>query len=159
MSNRRVARLNEQMKREISEILRTEVRDPRIGHPTVTAVEVTPDLWSAKVFVRPDPTGGDPEEADHEALLEGLGQAATFIRSRLGRSLTLRRVPELRFKADRALEKGLRIERILREVLPERDVGPDGSDESNQGGSAGEDSPGDDSARDESTDPGGSSGA
>lgn len=116
MSTRRLARLNEQMKREISEILRTSVRDPRIGHPTVTGVEVTPDLWMARVFVRADPS--HPADEGDE-LLKGLEAAAPFIRREVGKSLSLRRVPELRFQADETLEYALRIERILREVLPE----------------------------------------
>jgi len=116
MSTRRLARLNEQMKREISEILRTAVRDPRVGHPTVTGVEVTPDLWMARVYVRADPSlpAGEGEE-----LLLGLEAAAPFIRREVGKSLRLRRVPELRFMADDTLEYALRIEKILREVLPE----------------------------------------
>jgi ribosome-binding factor A len=115
MSTRRLARLNEQMKREISEILRTAVRDPRVGHPTITGVEVTPDLWMARVFVRADPS--QPAE-DGEELLEGLEAAAPYIRREIGKSLRLRRVPELRFMADTTLDHALRIERILREVLP-----------------------------------------
>jgi ribosome-binding factor A len=104
------------MKREISEILRTAVRDPRVGHPTVTGVEVTPDLWMARVFVRADPS--QPPE-DSEELLEGLEAAAPFIRREVGKSLSLRRVPELRFMADTTLDHALRIEKILKEVLPE----------------------------------------
>jgi ribosome-binding factor A len=118
MSSRRQARLNEQMKREISELLRTEVRDPRIGVPTVTDVEVTPDLWLARVFVRPDPTRSDVKP---DALMEGLATAAPYIRRELGKSLRVRRVPELRFEADRVLDQALRIEQILREVLPSED--------------------------------------
>ncbi|MDE0082415.1 MAG: ribosome-binding factor A, partial [Gammaproteobacteria bacterium] len=52
MSERRRARLNEQIKREISELVRSEVHDPRVGVPTVTAVDVTADLWLARVYVR-----------------------------------------------------------------------------------------------------------
>ena len=69
MPNRRIARLNEQMKREISEILRREVQDPRVGMPTVTGVAITPDLYVASVYVRPDPTLGDDPE---RAFLDGL---------------------------------------------------------------------------------------
>ncbi len=116
MSQRRRARLNEQFKREISEILRTQVHDPRIGAPTVTAVEATPDLWSAKIFVRPGPASEKPD-AD-EQLLVGLRAATPFIRRTLGQILTLRRVPELRFELDETLDRALRIEAILREVLP-----------------------------------------
>jgi ribosome-binding factor A len=115
MSNRRLARLNEQLRREVSDIIRVHVRDPDVGHPTVTEVDVTPDLWMARVYVRPDPT---LESASTEVMLEGLGRAAPYIRRELGKSLRVRRVPELRFEADSTLENALRIEQILREVLP-----------------------------------------
>lgn len=117
MAGKRSARLNEQLKREISEIIRTELRDPRIGLPTITKVEVTADLWVARVHVRPDPT---TEEAD--GFLDGLRAAAPFIRRALGKGMKVRRIPELRFERDDALEHAMRIERILQDV-----VIPDGS--------------------------------
>ena len=131
MPNRRIERLNEQLRREISDILRREVRDPRIGVPTVTRVEVTPDLWVARVFVR---AGGTP--ADRAEALEGLDGAAAFIRREL-RGLRVRRVPELRFEIDQTLEHASRIEELLREVgpVPDADEGP-GADE--PGGEDGE---------------------
>ena len=112
MANRRVERLNEQLRREISDILRRDVRDPRIGTPTVTRVEVTPDLWMARVFVR---AAGDV--AQQAEALEGLDGAAAFIRREL-RGLRVRRVPELRFEIDSTLEHATRIEQLLREVAP-----------------------------------------
>lgn len=115
MANRRLERLNEQIRREVSEILRTAVRDPRVGLPTVTAVSVTPDLWMARIFVRPDPT---KSVSDLDGVLEGLDHAAPFIRRELGKALRARRVPELRFEPDTSMENASRIERILREVLP-----------------------------------------
>lgn len=118
MSGKRTARLNEQFKREISEILRRDVHDPRVGLPTVTAVEASPDLWMARVFVRPDPAAED-EPATETELLAGLDAATSFIRRGLGDRLTLRRIPELRFEIDRTLDHAMRIERILKEVLPE----------------------------------------
>lgn len=123
MAKNRIPRLNEQLKREISEILRREVRDPRIGAPpTVTAVEVSADLWSAKVYVRLE---GD-EKARGQALA-GLQSAAPFIRRELGRTLRIRRVPELRFKLDRSLEHARRIEELLARVRPEGNGGaPEG---------------------------------
>ena len=123
MANRRSARLNEQLKREISEILRREVRDPRIGMPTVTGVDVTQDLWLARVYVRPGPTeiGREVDE-----MIEGLTAAAPFVRRELGRALGIRRVPELRFLVDQTLEDALRVERILKEVQDERDANPPG---------------------------------
>lgn len=120
MAGKRKARLNEQLKREISEILRTEVRDPRIGFPTITNVEVTSDLWLARVYVRPDPTTVEDED-----FLHGLRTAAPFIRRSLGKTLQVRRIPELRFERDETLENAMRIERILQEV-----VIPEGGDES-----------------------------
>jgi ribosome-binding factor A len=120
MGNKRQERLNEQFKREITGILRTEVRDPRVGMPIVTRVDVTPDLWVARISVRPDPSADDPE-----ALMDGLEAAAPFIRRELGKVMHLRRIPELRFQEDRTLEQALRIEKILSEVLPPEEDDPD----------------------------------
>ena len=112
MKGKRAARLNEQLKREISELIRTEVRDPRVGLVTITGVEVAADLGSARVFIR---TSGGQAELD--SSLEGLTAAAPFLRAALGRSLHIRKVPELRFQVDRSQEHSLRIERILSEVI------------------------------------------
>ena len=112
MKGKRAARLNEQFKRELSELIRTQVRDPRVGSVTITGVEVVADLGSARVFVR---TGDDQAEMD--STLEGLAAAAPFLRAALGRTLHIRKVPELRFQTDRSMEAALRIERILSEVI------------------------------------------
>lgn len=124
MSTKRLARLNEQIKREISEILRRDVRDPRVGGVTVTRVEVSGDLWVARVFVR---LGGTGEERSDSVA--GLEAAAPFVRRRLGRELHIRRVPELQFREDRALDHATRIDRILKDlsVPPAADEGA-GSD-------------------------------
>lgn len=114
MASRRLARLGEQLKREISTILRHEVRDPRIGFPVVTGVEVTSDLWLARVYVQL--TGGEEERRE---TMEGLEAAAPFIRRTLGEELHIRRVPELQFHQDRSLERARRIEEILEEVGPD----------------------------------------
>src|SRR5687768_2501369 len=110
--SRRQERLNEQVKREVSDILRTEVRDPRVGVVTVTGARVAPDLSFARIYVRP--LGGGTEED----LFEGLAKATPYIRRELGKRLSVRHVPELRFEADRALEHALHIEKLLSEVLP-----------------------------------------
>ncbi len=109
--SRRVERLNEQVKRELSDILRTEVRDPRVGLVTVTEARVAPDLSFARVYVRP--LGGDEEE-----LFAGLQKATPYIRRELAQRLNVRHVPELRFEPDHALEHALHIEKLLHEVLP-----------------------------------------
>lgn len=111
---RRLARLNEQLKRELAELIRVDVRDPRVGLVTVTAVEVTNDLSLARVFVQI--TGSEAEVSE---ALEGLAAAAPFLRSELGKELTIRRIPELRFQRDESLEHAMRIEKILSDVLPE----------------------------------------
>ncbi len=134
MAGHRIERVNEQLKRELSEILHGEVKDPRVGTVTVTRVITAPDLTLARVFVQ---LLG--EEDEREATLKGLDAAASYIRGSLGRRIDLRRVPEIRFERDRSLEHALRIEAILSEVAPEpadaetssdadgsEDEGPDG---------------------------------
>lgn len=108
---RRLERLNEQVKREVSDILRTEVRDPRVGLVTVTEARVAPDLSFARIYVRP--LGGAEEE-----LFAGLEKATPYIRRELAKRLSVRHVPEIRFEPDRALEHALHIEKLLSEVLP-----------------------------------------
>ena len=111
MPNRRLVRLNEQFRREIAEILRRDVRDPRVGDVTVTAVEVTSDLWLARVYV--SVPGDDKDRAE---ALKGLEAASSFIRRVLGGSLSIRRVPELRFVEDQMLAQANRVEEILQEI-------------------------------------------
>ena len=112
---RRTDRINELLREEISILVRDEVRDPRVGLVTITAVQTSPELDHAKVFVR---MLGDEEE--QEAALEGLRSAASFVRTQLSRRLHIRRVPELHFTYDRMLDEAARIEQLLREALPER---------------------------------------
>ena len=119
MASKRVARLNEQLKRELSDLIRTQVRDPRVGVVTVTAVEMAADLGSARVFVR---IIGD--QAELKETLTGLDAAAPFLRGLLGRVLHIRRIPELRFREDRSMEHARRIEQLLSEVVvPEEETG------------------------------------
>lgn len=113
MTHHRNARLNEQFKREISQILSNKVRDPRVGSVSVTGVRVTADLWLARVFVRLLDGEGTMEDT-----LQGLEVAAPFIRRELGKVLSIRRVPELRFAHDTTLDSAKRIEEVLKEVGP-----------------------------------------
>jgi ribosome-binding factor A len=110
---RRTDRLNEALKQEISLLVRDEVRDPRVGLATITAVQTSPELDHAKVYFT---ALGD--EAERAGILTGLRSAAPFIRSQLGKRMRMRRVPELHFEVDRVLEEAARIERLLREALP-----------------------------------------
>jgi ribosome-binding factor A len=108
----RPERVAELMKREIAGILARELRDPRVtGMVSVTEVEVTHDLSFARVFVSLLAEG-----AERERTLEGLQRAAGFVRHQLAPRLGLREVPELRFVHDASIERGARVEEILKKL-------------------------------------------
>ncbi len=123
--SRRLARFAEQLRRELSELIRLQVRDPRVGSVTITGVEVARDLGAAWIYVR-SIAGGD----ELATSVEGLEAAAPFLRTELGRILHVRRVPELRFRPDRSYEGGRRIEEVLAEVLPPDEPDEAGDDDS-----------------------------
>jgi len=130
MAGRRIERLNEQLKREITALLRTEVRDPRVAAVTVTEVEAARDLSYARIHV----TSLGAKER-REEILEGLRAATPYIRGELGRRLRVRRVPELDFRWDATLEHAQRIEQLIREVRAEPEsAGPEGGEEGGRGG-------------------------
>jgi ribosome-binding factor A len=118
MTHHRNARLNEQLKREVSHILTHKVRDPRVGRVLVTEARVSPDVSVARVFVRPLDQGAEADET-----LAGLNAAASFVRRELGKVLRLRRIPEVRFVFDATLDSAQRIEEVLKDVLPEEEEG------------------------------------
>ena len=115
MTNQRLFRLNEQFLREITGILRNDVRDPRVRGVVVTSVTVTQDLWLARVYVRTN--HGDKEVSE---AMKGLKAASSFIRGKLGSRLHIRRIPELRFFEDEILDQANRIEEILRDIEKEK---------------------------------------
>jgi ribosome-binding factor A len=110
---KRTDRLNEQLRQEITLLVRDEVRDPRVGLATITAVQTSRELDHAKVYFT---TLGDPEE--RAEVLTGLRSAAPFLRRELGKRMHIRRVPELHFQIDRVHEEAQRIEPLLHEALP-----------------------------------------
>ncbi len=112
MLGRRVDRIEEQLRIEISEIIELEIHDPRVGLTTVTAVKVSPDLRHARIFVS---TLGNEEE--HKKTIQGLRSAAGYIRRSLSKRLHhLKRIPELMFDYDESVEQGLRIEKLLDDI-------------------------------------------
>jgi ribosome-binding factor A len=113
-SSRRPEQVAETLRQVIADGLAREVRDPRVGFVTVTAVRVTNDLSHAKVLVS---VAGD--DADKTRALEGLQSAAGFLRTRAARALTTRKVPELHFELDRGLEHAARINALLGEIKRE----------------------------------------
>jgi ribosome-binding factor A len=115
MQGRRIDRIEEQLRIELSEIIEREIHDPRIGLTTVTAVKVSPDLRHGRVFVT---VLGD--DSQKKKALEGLRSAASFVRRSLSKRLHhMRRIPELSFDYDEAIEKGMRIEKLLDEIKHE----------------------------------------
>ena len=100
------------MRREVADILERKLRDPRLGSTvTVTDVQITHDLSFARIFVT---VLGD-EEARSRAM-ETLKRATGFVRHELGDRLDLREVPELRFEYDDSLDRGHRVEDLLRKL-------------------------------------------
>jgi ribosome-binding factor A len=101
-------RLGSEVLRTLSQLLRSESKDPRLAHVSLTAVEVSRDLSVAQVYF------GllDPKESPVPAL-EGLQRAAGFLRSKLGSALKIRHVPELRFIHDDSAEHAARISELI----------------------------------------------
>jgi ribosome-binding factor A len=113
-SSRRPEQVGETLRQVITDALARQVRDPRVGFVTVTAVLVTNDLSHARVMV-----SVPGEDADKTRALEGLQSAAGFLRSRAAKSLTTRSVPELHFELDRGLEHAARINELLNTIRRE----------------------------------------
>jgi len=109
--SRRTARLGEEIREEVALLIVSELKDPRIGFVTVTRVEVTPDLRTARVYV-----GVLGTEKQRQASLTGLRQATGFLRRALGQSLRLRYTPELVFTYDEGLEASDRVAQLLAEI-------------------------------------------
>jgi len=110
-TSHRPERVAEAIRQTVAAFLTADVRDPRVGFVTVTAVEVSGDLAHARVRV--SVMGDDAEKAKS---LEGLASAARFLRAQLARELTLRVAPEVRFELDRGIEHAQRIDRVLRDL-------------------------------------------
>jgi ribosome-binding factor A len=119
----RQARVGDQIRVELSELLARGVRDPGIGFLTITHVKVAPDLQQARVFYTT--IGDDKSRAETRKALD---RATPFLRRQIGQRLQLRRVPELVFTFDESIEKQDRIERILQDINAERADAPDAGD-------------------------------
>lgn len=119
-------RVNEQIRRELAELIRTELKDPRVGMISLTEVEVTPDYAHAKVYF------STLAVADNlQAVQTGLQNAAGFLRRELGRRIRIHTTPQLHFVYDQSLERGADLSRLIDEAaaLTERsgnaDADPD----------------------------------
>lgn len=107
----RSQRIAEQIQRELAELIRLEVKDPRVGFITLTGVEVSPDYAHAKVFF-------STLDAEHlSGTQAGLRQAAGFLRHELGRRIRLHNIPELHFEYDASIEQGVRLSKLIDEAI------------------------------------------
>ena len=109
MASNRIGRINEEIQRELSSLIRT-VKDPRVtGMISVTAVETTPDLKFAKIYI------SVLDKSDCAQVLKGLKSASGYLRRELGHALNLRNTPELTFVQDDSIDKGAHILDMLRD--------------------------------------------
>ena len=110
MASNRIGRINEEIQRELSALLRT-VKDPRVqGLVSITNVDTTPDLRFAKIYV------SVLDKRDGKEVIRGLKSAGGYLRRELGRALSLRHTPELIFQEDNSIDKGAHILKLLNDI-------------------------------------------
>ena len=119
MTTWRQEQLAEVIAEELSDLIRTRMKDPRIGFASITDVELSGDLRHAKVFVS---VLGSPEE--QRATLQGLEHAAGFLRHELAQRLTIRHTPEVLFRLDESIERGTRILQLIHEMEAQGQMAP-----------------------------------
>lgn len=110
----RAERIALQIQREISDIIRNQVKDPRIGFVTVTGAEITNDLQHVKVFIS---VLGSATERENTML--ALERSKGFIRSEIGRRVRLRLTPEIHFRLDESNDYSAKIEQVLHQIFPQ----------------------------------------
>ena len=122
----RTHRVADQMQRELALLIQREVRDPRIGMITVTAVDVSRDLAHAKVFIT---LMGDVTAEEIAQNLSILKDVAGYLRMQLGKVMKLRSVPQLHFHYDESVRRGVHLSSLIeRAVAEDRQHQPDGED-------------------------------
>lgn len=114
MEYKRSDRVADLLHREIAELVFRRLKDPRVANITISGVKVTGDLRHARIFFCI--MGRDADEATQKSALTGLNNAKGFLRSELGRRLSLRYVPQLDFEYDTSFEYGDKMERLLKEL-------------------------------------------
>ncbi len=122
-TSRRVARVSASIKREISRMLLSDIKDDRVGAGmvSVTDVDVSGDLQHAKIFV--SIYGTDEAKT---AAMAGLQAATPYVRGELGRRMRLRRTPEIIFKEDASFDRGTRVLNLINQLSHERPADQDG---------------------------------
>jgi ribosome-binding factor A len=108
MATARMRRVNEVIRQVLGDVITTELKDPRVGFVTVTDVDTSPDLRTARVYV--SVLGGDSER---EKALEGLDSSHGFLQGKIAAELRMKRTPTLTFHYDESVDRGVRISRLL----------------------------------------------
>ena len=113
MAKDRIRRVNEAVREVLSEAITTELKDPRVGFVTVTAVDTSPDLRHAHVFV--SVLGGEEQRSES---LAGLASSHGYLQARVATKLRLKHTPQLEFQYDESTDRAWRINQLLREGEP-----------------------------------------
>ena len=105
-------RVSEQIRRELAELIRTELKDPRVGLVSITGVEVSADYAHAKIFF------SSMSGREHlDSVLAGLQKASGFLRRELGKRITIHSTPQLHFVFDESLERGADLSKLIQEAV------------------------------------------
>jgi len=113
----RTQRIGDQMQRELAQLIQREVKDPRLGLITITAVDVSRDLSHAKVFITV--MGKDDDEDAVKGSLRILNDASGFLRMQLGKAMKLRAVPQLHFNYDASVRRGVELTSLIERAVAE----------------------------------------
>lgn len=109
----RTRRVGEQLRRELADLIRHEIKDPRVGMVTLNAVEVARDLGHAQIYV----TLLEDDAQRRSEAVAVLNRAAGFLRRELGRRLSMRVIPHLHFQYDESVERGMRLSNLIAEAV------------------------------------------
>ncbi|MBU0562344.1 30S ribosome-binding factor RbfA [Stutzerimonas kunmingensis] len=113
----RTQRIGDQMQRELALLIQREIKDPRLGLVTITAVDVSRDLSHAKIFITI--MGQDEDQEAVKGNLRILNDAAGFLRMQLGKSMKLRTVPQLHFNYDASIRRGVELSSLIERAVAE----------------------------------------
>lgn len=121
----RTQRIGDQMQRELAMLIQREIKDPRLGLVTITAVDVSRDLSHAKVFIT---VMGKDDPEQIKLNLEILGEAAGYLRMLLGKSMKVRTIPQLHFQYDASIRRGAELSALIERAVAEDRKHQDGSE-------------------------------
>ncbi len=113
----RTQRIGDQMQRELASLIQREIKDPRLGLITVTAVDVSRDLSHAQIFITVMGKDDDAEAVKESVRI--LNEAAGFLRMQLGRSMKVRTIPQLRFHYDASVRRGVELAALIERAVAE----------------------------------------